>query len=79
MAEGQHARTPEEPPELSNAAHQVLRALREQAEPMDGIALSSATRLPMEDVLEAVRELADAGLVQKVQPEPVHERFAVPA
>jgi predicted transcriptional regulator len=77
MDESRQANDPETT--LSPIAQQVLRLLREQAQPMDSIGISSVTRLPVEAILQAVRELTDAGLVERAEPEPVHERFAVPA
>lgn len=79
MAEGQHASTPRESSGLSADAWRILEALREQAEPMDAISLSSVTRLQMETVLAAIQELKQAGAVELVAPEPVHERIAAPA
>src|SRR5215216_4272952 len=76
MADGQNSHTPPTAADLSAAAKQILEVLREQAQPMDAISLSSITRLPMAEVLDAVRELKDAGAVQQVDPEPVHERVA---
>jgi len=54
----------------------VLGVLQDSGGPMDVIALSSRTRLSVERVLDALKGLQEQDLVERRDPEPVHERFA---
>jgi uncharacterized membrane protein len=77
MAERQATTDPGRPTrrELSDDERLILDLLAEQQGPLDGIAISSATRLPVEQVLKVLGQLSEEGLVKRVEPEPVHERF----
>jgi uncharacterized membrane protein len=77
MANSQATSDPGEPTprELSDAERLILEVLEEQRGPLDGIAISSATRIPVEDVLRVLERLQEQGLVVRVEPEPVHQRF----
>lgn len=61
---------------LGDDAQLVWKTLQTEAEPLDAIAISSLTRLPIERVLSAVDELLTHGLAQRVEAEPVHQRVA---
>jgi hypothetical protein len=61
--------------QLSDDAKLVSQVLQEEGGPLDVIAISSRTRLPIERVMVIVQDLVGRGLAKPAEPEPVHERF----
>jgi hypothetical protein len=76
MPQDEPRETHPEPVQLDGEESLVLEVLKAaKGAPMDVIEISNGARLSIERTLRALEFLAGHGLVRRVDPEPVHERF----
>ncbi len=61
---------------LTNEELTVLRVLEKDG-PMNAIETAAATARAVEEVLPILRSLVNQGLLERIEPEPVEERFAL--
>ena len=59
-----------------NKEESLILDVLDAERPLDVIGIASSTRLPVERVLNLLEGLEQRGLVERVKPEPVHERFS---
>ena len=55
----------------------VLDVLERSGRPLDAIEVASLARLSLADALATLQELAERGYAERLDPQPLHQRYAL--